>query len=434
SSSSSVIEIASSSSTPRNDSTISTSRGDSEAKQSSSSSSSRGDSETSSSSRGDSEAKQSSSSTSRGDSETSSSSRGDSEAWQSSSSRGDSEAWQSSSSTSRGDGAVWLSNLLPIVSGDTLKNAVTVSGENIRIDVPYALSLNNSLSHIQFVGIDSSYDLRSAKTLNLLSEDSLLTAYRVIAEVQLPGSDFSKREDSFWATTSDAMATEGTAKVVANYTFTSAANLLENGNSLTLTSRIVSCAWAGITGGKKLATGIYFAGSYAGEDAMNIYDVSYDGGTPSTGTSDITSQMTFGRPFYGRPKAFELTYSYEHVDGKNADYPQKGLAYVILVSKNSQAIAVGAITWESSDAYTSTVELSDGADPDGVLSAGYAGTSDLILGSGDEEVTSIRIVFASSAFAHVVAGGSSVLNDPSKDFRGGDGSSLTIENFKLVYE
>ena len=95
---------------------------------------------------------------------------------------------------------------------------------------------------------------------------------------------------------------------------------------------------------------------------------------------------------------------------------------------------MGALTWESSGAYTSTVELSYGADPDGVLSAGYAGTSDLILGSGDEEVTSIRIVFASSAFAHVVAGGSSVLNDPSKDFRGGDGSSLTIENFKLVYE
>ena len=255
-----------------------------------------------------------------------------------------------------------------------------------------------------------------------------------ISDVQLLGSDFANREDAFWGTTSDAMATEGSFKVVANYTFTSTRNLAENGNSITLSSRVVSCAWAGIAGGKKLATGIYFAGSYAGQDAMNIYDVNYRGGTPSTDESDISSQLTFGRPFSARPTAFELTYSYEHVAGKNSKYPQKGLAYVILVSEDLKAVAVGGLIWEASESNTSTVELSYGADPAQILSAGYVGTSDLILGTGEEGVTSIRVVFASSAYAHIVAGGTTVLNEPSLNYRGGEGSSLTLENFKLLYK
>ena len=327
-----------------------------------------------------------------------------------------------------------IADLQPIVNGDTLENAVSVNGENVLIDVPYASSLAGALSQVQFVGMDSVLDLRTAKTLNLLSADSVLTAYRVIAGVQLPGSDFTKREDSFFATTSDAMATEGSVKVVANYTFTASANLVENGESISLSSQIVSCAWAGISGAKKLATGIYFAGAYAGQNAMNIYDVNYTSGTPSTDVSDISSQMIFGREFTARPSAFELTYSYTHVANSSSSYPQKALAYVILVSKESKAIAVGAFTLEASAEGTSTVELSYGADPNGVLSAGYAGTSDLTLGTGNEDAASIRVVFASSAYAHVVAGGTTVLNDPTSEYRGGEGSTLTLENWKLIYE
>jgi hypothetical protein len=327
-----------------------------------------------------------------------------------------------------------IADLRPIVNGDTLENAVSVNGENVLVDVPYASSLAGALSQVQFVGMDSVLDLRTAKTLNLLSADSVLTAYRVIAGVQLPGSDFTKREDAFFATTSDAMATEGSVKVVANYTFTASANLVENGESISVSSQIVSCAWAGISGAKKLATGIYFAGTYAGQNAMNIYDVNYTSGTPSTDVSDISSQMIFGREFTARPSAFELTYSYTHVANSNSTYPQKALAYVILVSKDFKAVAVGAFTLEASAEGTSTVELSYGADPNGVLSAGYAGTSDLTLGTGNEDVASIRVVFASSAYAHVVAGGTTVLNDPTSEYRGGEGSTLTLENWKLIYE
>ncbi len=329
---------------------------------------------------------------------------------------------------------VFLSELLPVVNGDTLQNAVTVNGQDVLIEVPYASSLGTALSQMQFAGMDSVWDLRSAKTLNLLSEDSVLTAYRVMAAVQLPGSDFAKRDDSFWGTTSDAMATEATAKVVANYTFSSTANLWEGDNSITLTSYVISCAWAGIGGFKKLATGIYFAGSYSGQNAMNLYDVNYAGGTPSTGESDMSLLMDFGRPFTGRPAEFELTYSYEHVDSKNSEYPQKALAYVILTSEDSKAIAVGALSLETSESTTATVPLSYGADPEGILSSGYIGTSDLTLGSGNEDVSSIRVVFASSAYAHIVTGGATILNDPANGYRGGEGSSLTLKNFRLIYK
>ena len=352
----------------------------------------------------------------------------------SSSAHKDSSSSSSRQSSSSEMAQLTLADLQPIVNGDTLKNAVTVNGEKILINVPYSLSLGNALSQVRFVGMDSVLDLRTAKTLNLLSADSLLTAYRVIAGIQVLGSDFTKREDAFFATTSDAMATEGSVQVVANYTFTATANLVENGESISLSSEIVSCAWAGILGAKKLATGIYFAGTYAGQNAMNIYDVNYTSGTPSTDLSDISSQMTFGREFTARPSAFELTYSYVHVANSNSSYPQKALAYVILVSKDSKAVAIGAFTLDASAEGTSTTELSYGADPDAVLSAGYVGTSDLTLGTGREDVASIRVVFASSAYAHVVAGGTTVMNDPAIEYRGGEGSTLTLENWKLIYE
>ena len=352
----------------------------------------------------------------------------------SSSARKDSSSSSSQQSSSSEMAQLTLADLQPIVNGDTLKNAVTVNGDKILINVPYSSSLGNALSQVRFVGMDSVLDLRTAKTLNLLSADSLLTAYRVIAGVQVLGSDFTKREDAFFATTSDAMATEGSVQVVANYTFTATANLVENGESISLSSEIVSCAWAGILGAKKLATGIYFAGTYAGQNAMNIYDVNYTSGTPSTDLSDISSQMTFGREFTARPSAFELTYSYVHVANSNSSYPRKALAYVILVSKDSKAVAIGAFTLDASAEGTSTTELSYGADPDAVLSAGYVGTSDLTLGTGREDVASIRVVFASSAYAHVVAGGTTVMNDPAIEYRGGEGSTLTLENWKLIYE
>jgi len=215
------------------------------------------------------------------------------------------------------------------------------------------------------------------------------------------------------------------------YKIKSEESFTENGYSITLTTREVSCALIGITGGWKMVTGLYFVGDYSGKTALDIYEQGYKSGTPSTSDSDISQDMTFGKPFTARPSAFELTYSYTHVANSNKTYPQKSLAYVILVGKNNEAIAVGAISdSESVSTTTRRVPLSYGDDPDGILLAGYAGTSDLTLGTGDENVASIRVLFASSAYAHIVAGGT--VGNADK-YRGGKNSSLTLENFKLIY-
>jgi hypothetical protein len=40
-------------------------------------------------------------------------------------------------------------------------------------------------------------------------------------------------------------------------------------------------------------------------------------------------------------------------------------------------------------------------------------------------------MFASSAYAHVAAGG--ILGQSEKNYRGGENSSLTLDDFKLIY-
>lgn len=307
---------------------------------------------------------------------------------------------------------------------------VSVSGERIYVELPYP----SDLSRVRLFPMDSVLDLRREVEKTFLDSAGNKFTYKVIAGSQIPGSDFNAREDAFWATTSDAMGKKGSAKVLGTpYTFTSSENLAENGSSLTLSTKEVVCAWGpiAIDGGWKTASGFYFAGSYSGKDARDIYDRNYSSGTPSTDASDISLDMTFGKPFTGRPVAFELSYAYSHVANKNKDFPQKSLAYVVLLSADNKAVAVGMLSDSASvEQATKTVPLSYGADPDGLLTGGYAGLSDVSLGTGEEDVESIRVLFASSAYAHVVAGG---LAGNAEKYRGGENSSLTLENFRLVY-
>lgn len=307
---------------------------------------------------------------------------------------------------------------------------VSVSGERIYVELPYP----SDLSRVSLFPMDSVLDLRREVEMAFLDSAGNKFTYKVIAGSQIPGSDFNAREDAFWATTSDAMGKKGSAKVLGTpYTFTSSENLAENGSSLTLSTKEVVCAWGpiAIDGGWKTASGFYFAGSYSGKDARDIYDRNYSSGTPSTDASDISLDMTFGKPFTGRPVAFELSYAYSHVANKNKDFPQKSLAYVVLLSADNKAVAVGMLSDSASvEQATKTVPLSYGADPDGLLTGGYAGLSDVSLGTGEEDVESIRVLFASSAYAHVVAGG---LAGNAEKYRGGENSSLTLENFRLVY-
>lgn len=246
-------------------------------------------------------------------------------------------------------------------------------------------------------------------------------------EPQLPGSDFSARND-FWATTSDAMATEKTSAAIK---VTSEANLEFNGGMATVTTREVEGSFLFIDGSWKMAGGFYFAGSYVGETALDIYEQGSDGGTPSTDCSDITADMTFGKPFTARPTAFTVKYSYSHVANKSTDYPQKSLVYVMLVGKNGKVVATGAFSDEASvEMKSRTVELSYGKDPFGLLSGEYPVAEGLSLGTGEEDVTSIHVMFASSAYAHVVCGGTA---GNSGKYRGGENSALVLDDFKLIY-
>ena len=246
-------------------------------------------------------------------------------------------------------------------------------------------------------------------------------------EPQLPGSDFSARND-FWATTSDAMATKKTSAAI---TVSSSANLEFNDGMATITTREVEGKFVIIDGSWKMAGGFYFAGSYAGETALDIYEQGSDGGTPSTGCSDISKDMTFGKPFTARPTAFTVKYSYSHVANKSTDYPQKSLVYVMLVGKNGKVVATGAFSDEASvEMKSRTVELSYGKDPFGLLSGGYPVAEGLSLGTGEEDVNSIHVMFASSAYAHVVCGGTA---GNSGKYRGGENSALVLDDFKLIY-
>ncbi len=309
-----------------------------------------------------------------------------------------------------------------------IDGTVNVSEGNVYVELPYG----SDLSRVRLLPLDSALDLRRSVQMKFIDPTGNLVVYRVVAGVQLPGSDFDARSD-FWATTGDAMATEGSATVLGtSYRFTAAGNLTFDGSSVSLSTAKVTCSWTLISGGWKMASGFYFLGAYSGKDARDIYDRAYVSGTPSTDTSDISLDMSFGKPFSGRPESFELEYAYTHVANKNSDYPQRSLAYVLLLDAEGNVVATGSLSDSATvENVTKIVKLSYGADPSGLLSKGYAGASGLSLGTGEEDVVEIRVLFASSAYAHVVSGGTAAT--ASGNYRGGENSTFTLQNFRLIY-
>lgn len=300
---------------------------------------------------------------------------------------------------------------------------VTVEGSKVYVEMPYG----SDLSSIQLIPLDTTNNLIRPVEMEFENADGNVGTYSVVAGVQLPGSDFSARDD-FWATTSDAMAEEKTAALI---TISSKSNLEFDGGAVTVTTREVGGAFTIIPGSWKMAGGFYFAGSYSGTTALDIYQQGYTSGTPSTDESYIAKDMTFGKSFTARPTAFTVKYSYTHEANSSSSYPQKSLVYVMLVGENGKVVATGAFSDNAStDMAERKVQLSYGADPFGLLSGGYAIAEGLTLGTGDEDVTTIHVMFASSAYAHVVAGGTA---GNSGKYRGGENSSLTLDDFKLIY-
>lgn len=298
---------------------------------------------------------------------------------------------------------------------------INVNNDSIYVELPYL----SDLAQVKLSPLDTTNNLERYIPLDFIDDNGNLKTYQVVAGYQIPGSDFSKREDSFFATTSDAMATSKTAAAI---TIAGSANLAFENSIATLTSSVISGAFIGISGTWKLAGGYYYSGSYAGTTALDIYEQGYSSGTPSTGASDFSKDMTFGKPFTARPKSFDVTYAYNHTTANNdSNYPQKSLIYVMLLSADNKVVATGVITdIESVPKTTKTVELSYGSDPSKLLESGFAGTTSLTLGSGLEDVKTIRIMFASSAYGHVAV-------KKGDGFRGGEGASLSIDNFRFNY-
>lgn len=313
---------------------------------------------------------------------------------------------------------------------DVEDSRVTINGTKIYVELPYDSTLD--LTALKVLPMDTNANLLRPLKMNFVDENDELQTYEVVAGMQLPGTNFNSLNLDFWGTTSNAM---GVAATVADINVSSEENLSVTESGVTMTSKILTgeTGLFGIEGSEKLGGGFYFTGSYGGTSALSLYDRTNSGSTPSLGSSDASKDMTFGRPFKCRPESFTVKYSYAHVTNSNKTYPQKYLIYVLLVSEDNYVVASGLVTGRSSVTSESTdVSLAYG-DDSGILSAGFPVASSFAGVDGTKDVASIHVMFASSAYAHVVAGGTTWFNDPTDDFRGGEGASLTIESFRLNY-
>lgn len=307
------------------------------------------------------------------------------------------------------------------------ETSVNVEKSKIVIEVPYGTDLKK----IPLVPGGKVFDLTRPVEMELENEEGEIVTYSVVAGTQLPGSDFSARND-FWGTTSDAMAVSGKGTYIVSISVHSTENAVFENSKLTLTTQSVTGTGLGIIdGGWKMAGGFYFAGTYSGTDAASIYVADNNDAGADNRPANFSQYMTHGKPFTARPTGFEVTYSYVHKDNTNDTYPQSSLIYVVLVSADNKVIAAAYINdFESVDSETKNVTLTYGSDA-GLLSSGFVGTADLEQGNGDEEVASIRVMFASSTLAYVADGGTS--SQMKKNFRGAEGAKLIVDDFKLVY-
>lgn len=342
-----------------------------------------------------------------------------------------SEGFVSSSSIVESSSGIEVSSSSVDVSSSS---AVIVSSSSV---VPSSSSQKVSSSSEKISSSSEVVSSSSEETVSSSSEAVLSSSSEDVVESsssvetegpQLPGSDFSGWDKSFWGSTSDAMAME---KTTAAIKFKSSANAEFSDSKMTLTTREIEGSFIRVEGSWKMAGGFYFAGTFVDTDIVHLYQWNYTSGTPDASyASDISQGMSFGQPFSARPVSFEVTFAYSHVANTNKKFPQQGLIYVALVSSDNKIVAAGSIVkTKSSDMATETIELEYGSDA-GLISAEYAGVSDLTVGSGNETVASIRVMFASSAYAFVVDGGA--LGNSGK-YRGGENSKLIVDNFKLNY-
>ena len=322
-----------------------------------------------------------------------------------------------------------LSFVVGAVSG-----VIDTTAKSIYVELAYgddlsAVEATVSVSEGAVSSYEGAEDLRSPYAFTVTAEDGTIAHWTVKAGVQLPGSDFNTwanskvAPNSFWGTSSDAMATSTSVYV---YSYSSEANLTQVSGTAQLETKAIKAATGFITWKSKIATGMLFAGSF--EAGVATGDL-YKHATDFSQAANLLDYMTLGKEFTGRPTAFTVEYSYSPVTGNGIN--QKGLIYVMLVNKASKTIvASGAIlpTTKVTSA-TQTVVLNYG---DASWMTSYLPVpTGMTVGTGEEEVTSIYVVFASSAYAHII--GLVGAGDGDVGAKGVAGSALSIGDFKLVY-
>ena len=342
----------------------------------------------------------------------------------------------SSSSVLSSSSAVILSSentVLSFVVG-AVSGVIDTTAKSIYVELAYGDDLSAVAATVSVSeGAVSSYegveDLRSPYAFTVTAEDGTVAHWTVKAGVQLPGSDFNTwannkvAPNSFWGTSSDAMATTTSAIV---YSYSSEANLTQVSGAAQLETKAIKAATGVITWKSKIATGILFAGTFkTGVTAGDLYKHATD----FSQAANLLDYMTLGKDFTGRPTSFTVEYSYSPV--AESGIVQKGLIYVMLVNKASKTIvASGAIlptTKVTSTTQTIALNYGDAS----WMTSDLPVPTGMTVGTGEEEVTSIYVIFASSAYAHIIG----LVGAGNGDIgaKGVAGSTLSIGDFKLVY-
>jgi len=347
-----------------------------------------------------------------------------------------SEIHSSSSFSVSSSSAVILSSentVLSFVVG-AVSGVIDTAAKSIYVELAYgddlsAVAATVSVSEGAVSSYEGAEDLRSPHAFTVTAENGTVAHWTVKAGVQLPGSDFNTwannkvAPNSFWGTSSDAMATTTSAIV---YSYSSEANLTQVSGAAQLETKAIKAATGIITWKSKIATGILFLGSFqAGVETGDLYKHATD----FSQAANLLDYMTLGKDFTGRPTSFTVEYSYSPV--AESGIVQKGLIYVMLVNKASKTIvASGAIlptTKVTSTTQTIALNYGDAS----WMTSDLPVPTGMTVGTGEEEVTSIYVVFASSAYAHIIG----LVGAGNGDIgaKGVAGSTLSIGDFKLVY-
>lgn len=301
---------------------------------------------------------------------------------------------------------------------------ISVDSPKVYIELPFG----SDLESLVVSPLDTANDFRYGVKLLFENDEGAVAEYTVIAGYQLPAFT----DTSFWASMSGALANDEARSTLS---ISSTANAEVSDTSVTLTTVEITATWLGITGCTKTAGGVLFSGSFGAGTAADLYDS--DGGTTCDASHDVFAEFASfpSGNFRARPSAFSFTYSYTHVS--DDDGYQGSLVYVLLLSEGGEVVATGVLTNSASVSGAEvTVELNYGADPDGILDAvdevNYPVAANLTLGSGEEEVSAIHVLFASSALGNNVSWTYYSLGSAGTNYAA-SGSTLTVSNFKLVY-